>query len=250
PSAPCAKQTFSTIEQEEGGFSQRTIDAKSATPGRKAPGRDARGHHPIRPKEGKRMARAGRRLGWAALAVGVLLVLGGPAGAETAADPKVVDPILFEAPGVPGGTLTLSVLSSPRSFNYYGVIDNVTYEIMGQVLSPLVGRTRSPSSWSRAWLPLGRSPRTAGPSPSTSGPSAGPTASPSPPTMWSSPWSTWSSTPMRRGTSGPGTPSVASWSAGRRWMTRRCGPSFPSRTGPSSGCSPTPSSCPSTGWPT
>ena len=84
------------------------------------------------------MARAARRLGWAALAVGVLLVLGGPAGAETAADPKVVDPILFEAPGAPGGTLTLSVLSSPRSFNYYGVIDNVTYEIMGQVLSPLV----------------------------------------------------------------------------------------------------------------
>ena len=42
------------------------------------------------------MARAARRLGWAALAVGVLLVLGGPAGAQTAADPKVVDPILFD----------------------------------------------------------------------------------------------------------------------------------------------------------
>ena len=84
------------------------------------------------------MARAARRLGWATLAVGIISCWGDQAGAQTAADPKVVDPILFEAPGVPGGTLTLSVLSSPRSFNYYGVIDNVAYEIMGQVLSPLV----------------------------------------------------------------------------------------------------------------
>jgi len=37
-----------------------------------------------------------------------------------------------------GGELTISLNSAPQSFNHYGALDNAVYEILGQVLTPLV----------------------------------------------------------------------------------------------------------------
>jgi peptide/nickel transport system substrate-binding protein len=52
--------------------------------------------------------------------------------------PAVVDELLTPEQPKLGGTLTLSVTSSPQSFNFYGTLDGVAYTIAGQFLNALV----------------------------------------------------------------------------------------------------------------
>ncbi|BAS28302.1 ABC transporter substrate-binding protein [Limnochorda pilosa] len=72
------------------------------------------------------------------LVVALALALAGTTLAQAPPHAKTVDPALFQEIGRPGGTLTLSLTSSPKSFNYYGVIDATAYAIMANVLTPLV----------------------------------------------------------------------------------------------------------------
>lgn len=55
-----------------------------------------------------------------------------------AANMQPVDPALFQEIGTYGGELVLGLPSSPRSFNFYGVIDNTAYTILYNILNPLV----------------------------------------------------------------------------------------------------------------
>lgn len=45
---------------------------------------------------------------------------------------------LFQTTGKKGGTLTLSIVSSPQSFNYFSVLDNNSYTVMNNVLDRLI----------------------------------------------------------------------------------------------------------------
>ncbi|NMB02831.1 MAG: ABC transporter substrate-binding protein [Firmicutes bacterium] len=72
------------------------------------------------------------------LVVFLMLVLVMPAAAQLPSNPAVVDPALFEEIGTPGGELVLGLSTSPRSFNFYGIIDNAAYTILYNILDPLV----------------------------------------------------------------------------------------------------------------
>lgn len=50
----------------------------------------------------------------------------------------MVDPALFEEIGTYGGELVLGLSAAPRSFNFYGVIDNNAYTVLYNILDPLV----------------------------------------------------------------------------------------------------------------
>lgn len=63
------------------------------------------------------------------------LTLGVSAQAQNKAN---VPPSLFQTIGKKGGTLTLSIVSSPQSFNYFAVLDNNTYTILNNVLDRLI----------------------------------------------------------------------------------------------------------------
>ncbi|NLM55252.1 MAG: ABC transporter substrate-binding protein [Firmicutes bacterium] len=58
--------------------------------------------------------------------------------AVSAANMMQVDPTLFQELGTYGGELVLGLPSSPRSFNFYGVIDNTAYTILYNILNALV----------------------------------------------------------------------------------------------------------------
>ncbi|CAM3526747.1 ABC transporter substrate-binding protein [Deinococcus frigens] len=49
-----------------------------------------------------------------------------------------VPPSLFQTGGKRGGTLTLPLVSSPQSFNYFAVLDNNSYTVMNNVLDRLI----------------------------------------------------------------------------------------------------------------
>lgn len=66
----------------------------------------------------------------------LVLCLSAPAAAET--NFAVVDPALFQEIGTYGGELVLGLSSSPRSFNFYGIIDNAAYTVLYNILEPLV----------------------------------------------------------------------------------------------------------------
>lgn len=71
----------------------------------------------------------------------VCLVIGlisGTACAALPANPKVMDSGMFQTVGRYGGQYTLALGSAPKSFNYYGVIDDATYTVMANMLDPLV----------------------------------------------------------------------------------------------------------------
>lgn len=80
---------------------------------------------------------------WAFRYAFVLLALFAVASVAFAApagiDVKKVDSALFQEIGTRGGQLTLTLGSSPKSFNFYGTIDSAAYTIMmGNVIEPLV----------------------------------------------------------------------------------------------------------------
>lgn len=68
----------------------------------------------------------------------LVLVLSIPVFAQPPTNMAVADPALFEQIGSYGGELVLGLASSPRSFNFYGVIDNAAYTILYNILNPLV----------------------------------------------------------------------------------------------------------------
>mgnify|MGYP001191700762 FL=1 len=72
------------------------------------------------------------------LAVLILPLIVTPAYAQLPSNPAVMDPALFEEVGTKGGELVLGLSSSPRSFNFYGIIDNAAYTILYNILDPLV----------------------------------------------------------------------------------------------------------------
>ncbi len=72
------------------------------------------------------------------LAVLLLIVVVTPVYAQLPSNPAVMDPALFEEIGRKGGELVLGLSSSPRSFNFYGIIDNAAYTILYNILDPLV----------------------------------------------------------------------------------------------------------------
>ncbi|MFD2608834.1 ABC transporter substrate-binding protein [Deinococcus taklimakanensis] len=59
-------------------------------------------------------------------------------GAATAQSKANVPASLFQTTGKKGGTLTLSLVSSPQSFNYFAVLDNNSYTVMNNVLDRLI----------------------------------------------------------------------------------------------------------------
>ena len=72
------------------------------------------------------------------LAVLMLTLVVTPAYAQLPSNPAVIDSALFEEIGTKGGELVLGLSSSPRSFNFYGIIDNAAYTILYNILDPLV----------------------------------------------------------------------------------------------------------------
>lgn len=56
----------------------------------------------------------------------------------TAQSKSNVPASLFQTTGKKGGTLTLSLVSSPQSFNYFAVLDNNSYTVMNNVLDRLI----------------------------------------------------------------------------------------------------------------
>jgi peptide/nickel transport system substrate-binding protein len=68
------------------------------------------------------------------LAVLLVFVIAFSAVAQQA----VVSPALFEEIGKPGGELVLGLATAPRSFNFYGIIDNAAYTILYNIIEPLV----------------------------------------------------------------------------------------------------------------
>lgn len=76
-----------------------------------------------------------RRILLAVLLVSLLAVT---VSAELPENPLVMDPALFEEIGTRGGELVLGLGASPRSFNFYGVVDGPSYTIIYNFLDPLV----------------------------------------------------------------------------------------------------------------
>lgn len=72
------------------------------------------------------------------LVFALLMLVATTAFGQGAVDVKVVSDLLFEHEGVQGGRLTLALSSSPRSFNYYGVIDAAAYSVIENFLDTLV----------------------------------------------------------------------------------------------------------------
>lgn len=73
------------------------------------------------------------------LLVAVLLVaMSATVFAQSGIDMKVVSELMFENEGVQGGQLSVSLGSSPRSFNYFGTIDGAAYSVMENILDTLV----------------------------------------------------------------------------------------------------------------
>ncbi|HBG01580.1 MAG TPA: ABC transporter substrate-binding protein, partial [Firmicutes bacterium] len=74
------------------------------------------------------------------LLVALLLVMfvALPTVAQQTEDPAVVSPALFEEIGTHGGELVLGLATTPRSFNFYGIIDNAAYTILYNIIEPLV----------------------------------------------------------------------------------------------------------------
>src|SRR5690625_3536567 len=68
----------------------------------------------------------------------LLLAMSMTAFAQSDIDMKVVSDVMFEEEGQYGGELTLSLGSSPRSFNYFGTIDGAAYAVMENILDTLV----------------------------------------------------------------------------------------------------------------
>ncbi|WP_104992157.1 ABC transporter substrate-binding protein [Deinococcus sp. NW-56] len=66
------------------------------------------------------------------------LALSAPTQAQGTQGKANVPPSLFQTVGKKGGTLTLSIVSSPQSFNYFAVLDNNTYAVMNNVLDRLI----------------------------------------------------------------------------------------------------------------
>ncbi len=80
-----------------------------------------------------------KRLLVVVLSLVALLALAPAALASLPANPRVENENLFEGNAKPGGELILGLTSgSPKSFNYYGVIDSSAYIILPNILSPLV----------------------------------------------------------------------------------------------------------------
>lgn len=79
----------------------------------------------------------------------------------------MVDPALFEEIGTYGGELVLGLSAAPRSFNFYGVIDNNAYTVLYNILDPLVAENPQPGSSSRPWRSAGKWMKRAPRSPST-----------------------------------------------------------------------------------
>ena len=59
----------------------------------------------------------------------LLLVACLPVTAYADTNLAVADPALFQEIGTYGGELVLGLSSSPRSFNFYGIIDNAAYTV-------------------------------------------------------------------------------------------------------------------------
>lgn len=72
------------------------------------------------------------------LAVLLVALLAMNVSAALPANPLVVDPTLFQEIGTKGGELVLGLGSSPRSFNFYGVVDGPSYTVIYNFLDPLV----------------------------------------------------------------------------------------------------------------
>lgn len=62
--------------------------------------------------------------------------------AQADIDMKVVSNLMFETEGKYGGQLSVSLGSSPRSFNYFGTIDGAAYSVMENILDTLVEPNR------------------------------------------------------------------------------------------------------------
>lgn len=58
--------------------------------------------------------------------------------ASASAQKNNVPASLFQSIGKKGGTLTLSIVSSPQSFNYFAVLDNNSYSILNNVFDRLI----------------------------------------------------------------------------------------------------------------
>ena len=72
------------------------------------------------------------------LAVLLVALLAMNVSAALPPNPLVVDPALFQEIGTKGGELVLGLGSSPRSFNFYGVVDGPSYTVIYNFLDPLV----------------------------------------------------------------------------------------------------------------
>lgn len=72
------------------------------------------------------------------LAVLLIIVMTFPAVAQQASNPAVASEALFQEIGTYGGELVLGLASTPRSFNFYGIIDNAAYTILYNIIEPLV----------------------------------------------------------------------------------------------------------------
>ncbi len=72
------------------------------------------------------------------LAVLLIALLAVTVSAKLPPNPYVMEPALFQEIGTPGGELVLGLGASPRSFNFYGVVDGPSYTIIYNFLDPLV----------------------------------------------------------------------------------------------------------------
>ncbi len=72
------------------------------------------------------------------LAVLLVALLAMTVSAALPPNPLVMDPALFQEIGTKGGELVLGLGSSPRSFNFYGVVDGPSYTVIYNFLDPLV----------------------------------------------------------------------------------------------------------------
>lgn len=72
------------------------------------------------------------------LAVLLIVVVSFSAMAQQTSSPAIVSPALFQEIGTHGGELVLGLATTPRSFNFYGIIDNAAYTILYNIIEPLV----------------------------------------------------------------------------------------------------------------
>lgn len=72
------------------------------------------------------------------LAMVLVVLLAMTVSAELPPNPFVMDAALFQTIGTKGGELVLGLGASPRSFNFYGIVDGPSYTVIYNFLDPLV----------------------------------------------------------------------------------------------------------------